>query len=920
MRKAGSLHRLCLVTMALSLGVLSCSAPSGGGGGDNGNGNGGQDNGGGGGSDSGDASQPDTEPFPDSDGVATIFQSPQIVLGVIQLPEGFDASAADLKVVTQVADIPINADGTFYDGQMNVPSGTRMLTAVVDNRDRVVLLGHVYPYDNTRNPINTESTAIALLYFALGGWTTPQGSFDDIYDNIRYSYATAVEIVQAALDAALADNPAALAEGDDRISIAIQEAVDSLLADANAPTAKLASPKRKFAPLNQQSAGGFITATPGPTTAQNGLFLRNEPTGGGLFGINTMPRRGRIFTYKTGFESGGTRTDLSPVELVGSPVTVPSAYTTGSSGGFLSNLETQLDGGFPWKNISTAPFFIDMHAGATVTYYEVLLLSSTLDSSDQSPLFQDPKYAVEDDRWMTELADLQNETFYLDYLIPVAEIWAIGANLLPEDAPDLALADGSQVPVSGGSTTVLGLPDATRIAMLAEAQALCDSVISGISLTTAQGYSDALGAILTRAGSDSSFRAALTDILYRAYGPNNHSFLNFTRMQQSLLNMASTFSLMAAVEFGIGRVSLGSVTEQLQASTDISVWSATVSTVRLLPASPVVTEKYPTESLSAQVNGADDGEFCYRWSTSGRIGTLIGGGSGEEGTMFSSASSQASYVADPGGISQTDNLDTVTVEVYDMSGVSGGNADCDNNAASGANIGSATVTIAGKERDDQCQATEGFDPTLYNVPGPLTMSVSPRTVLPGDTVVVTLNYDFNAPGADPGSYASVNVYLPLGCSYCWSPERRCICNQEDRDTLTLNGLSNPANVNTTEFITGVGGDPNSTLFRPIRSTCLTGIAPLYFTLPDPEVREVVTQTVGYRISPDFTPCPLDRPDCYCPQLIQEPVYTSTGLVWSGPFVIAQAGVFSSGLAVELLNMGTDPAYDPETHLNCSAEE
>lgn len=922
MWKFGLLHRLGVLSIALSLSGMSCSAPSGGGGGDdggdNGGDNGGQDNGGGGGSDGGDASQPDSEPFPDSDGVAAIFQTTQPLNGVVQLPDGFDLSATDLKVVSLNADMPVSAGGTF-NGEITVPSGTRSLTAVVDSRNRVVLLGHIHPFDNARNPINTESTAIALLYFALGGWTTPYDTFDDIYDNIRYDYATAVDIVESALNAALADNPAALAEGDERINNAIQEAQDILLTASNALTAKHASPKAKFAPVNLQSAEGFITAMPGPTTAQNGLFLRNDTAGGGLVGLNTLPRRGRFLTYKTGFESGGIRTDLSPVELVGAPVSVPSAFTTGSSGGILFNLETQLDGGFPWKNISTESFSIDMHPGATVTYYDILLLSATLNHAGLSPLFQEPKYAVEDDRWMTELADLQNETFYLDYLIPVAEIWALGASLLPEDAPDLALPDESQVQDTSGSRAVLGLPDATRIAMLTETQALCDPVISGISLTTAQGYSDALGAILARAGSDSSFRAALTDILYRAYGPNNHSFLNFPRMQQGLLNMASTFSLVASVQFGIGKVSLGSVTEQLQASTDISRWSATVSAVRLLPASPVVTEKYPTEPLSAQVNGAHDGEFCYRWSTSGRIGTLIGGGTGEEGTMFSSASGQISYVADPGGISKTPNLDSVTVEIYDMANLAGGTADCDNNAASGLFVGSATVTIAGDERDDACVNTN-FDPSLYNVPGPLTMSVSPRTVLPGDTVTVTINYDFAAAGTDPSGYASVAVYLPFGCSFCWSPERRCICNQEDRATLRVDGQDNPGNVSTTEFVTGIGGgvaDPN---FRPLRSTCLSGFSPLNFILPDPEVREVITHVIEYRVSPDFTPCPLDRPDCYCPRLIQEPVYTSTGLVWSGPFVIAQAGLFSSGLAVELLNMGTDPAYDPETHVTCPADE
>lgn len=910
---AGTATALVLV---LLMGTTAC-VPAGN---DNGGDNGGGDSQGDGSGGGGEVPQPDNEPLPGSDAIPALFQEAQPLWGSVQLPEGFDSAPEGLRLFTTVGDARLNGDGS-YNAELAVRSGTRTLCAVLDARDRIVLLGHLHPFDNMRNPVNTESTAIALLYFALGGWTTPQDTFDDIYSLIRYDYTDAVATVQAALDQALAEEPGALAEGDPRILAAVQEAQDVLLAQAASDAAKRFDPQSKSTRIRQQSiaTGGFITTSPGPVTAQNGVFVRSDTASGGLFALNTAPRRGRILIYKTAYESGGQRTDLSPVELVGSPVTVPSAFTTGGTGGFFDSVTTQLEGGYVWRNIRGPVFSLDMHDGAHATHYDLLLLGSTLNNAAPSPLFQDPRYALEDDRWMTELADLQAETFYIDYLIPVAEIWAVGASILPEDAPDIPLIDESGVAnPGGGSATIQGLPDATRTAMLAEARALCDPVIQGINLGTAQGYSDALAAVLARAGGDATFRANLTDILYRAYGPNNTAFLNFSRMQQSLHNMASTFALTAAVQYGLTKVSLGSVTEQLQASRDISVWSATVSAVRLTPSAPVVTEKYPIEVLSAQVRGADSAQLCYRWSTAGRIGTLVGSNPGDSGTMFTSSGSRCDYVADPGAISKTTNLDTVSVEVYDVTN-SGGNANCDAHAASGVFVGSATVTIAGDERDDACVATN-FNPDLYNLPGPLTLEVSPRTVLPGDTVTVTINYDFTAPGADRTSSASVNVYLPLGCGFCNNPERRCLCDQADRSTLTLDGQNSPANINTTEFVTGIGGDATDTgFFRPLRSTCLTGISPLYFSLPDPDVRETVTHVLEYRISPNFRPCPLDRPDCWCPQFIREPVFVSTGNVWSGPFVIALAGPFSGGLAVELLNVGVDPAYDPETSVFCPDE-
>ncbi len=912
------------IVVTLSL-VIGCPAP--GGSGNGGPSGGGNDNGGGGGTgnapgdgDGGAAPQPSNDPFPDSDEISALFQNPVTAYGKVELPDGFSLKASQLKLVTMAGETSPTDDGS-YDTELSVLSGTRTLTAVIDSRRRVVLLGHIYPYDNSRNPINTESTAIALLYFALGGWTTPQDTFDEMYNTIKYDYSESVALITATLDEALADDPGALADGDERILNAIRAAQDSLLAQVSESLKTTAGPEKiSTAHYQSSSAGGFITTSPGQTTAQNGVIMRSDATTGGLYALNQAPRRGVILRYQTGYESGGTRTDLSPVELVGGEIIVPSAYTTGTSNGLFSNIETQLDGGYPWKKIATEAFSLGMRDGASVTHYDLLLLSSTLDKTPSSTLFDDPKYVLEREGWRTRLDDLRAETFYIDYLIPVAETWAVGAGMLPDDIPDIPFIDNQpDKPDQSGQTTILGLPDTTRTAMLDATRALCDPVLTsgGINLDTASGYSQGLAAILNKAGTDATFRGALTDILYRAYGVNNTAFLNFSRMEQSLYNMATTFSLMASVQYGIGKVSLGSVTEQLQSSEPIAVWRATVSAVRLLPSKPVVTEKYPIERLVAQVNGSSDRQFCYRWSTTGRIGTLVGTETDDSGTAFSSSGDNVDYVADPGGISKTDDLDSVTVEVYDVTSA-GGNGDCNANAASGVLIGSATATIEGDERDDACVATS-FDPDRYNVPGPITLRVSPRTVLPGDTVTVTIDYDFSAAGADSSSSAGVNVYLPLGCSFCWNPERRCICTQEDRSTLRLDGQSGPPNVNTTEFVTGIGGDPADANFRPLRSTCLTGFSPLYFSLPDPDVREVVTHTIEYRISPDFHPCPLDRPDCFCPVLIQEPVYSSTGLVWSGPFVIAQAGSFSSGLAVELLNMGTDPSYDPETALYCPEE-
>ncbi|MEM9530309.1 MAG: hypothetical protein AAGA23_05280 [Pseudomonadota bacterium] len=170
------------------------------------------------------------ELFSDSFEQRVIFDT-QSVNGSVVLPAGISLGLDDVTVENAVAaGAPVAANGSF-----ELPAGlSPQLSAVVDSAGNAVLLGWLAPgYTN----ITSRTTAEVLLYLRVGGTTTHPLLYRQIID-LMADETAALDAIEQALVAALAANPAALVEGNQALTQALDDAVTQIIADATPPQVK----------------------------------------------------------------------------------------------------------------------------------------------------------------------------------------------------------------------------------------------------------------------------------------------------------------------------------------------------------------------------------------------------------------------------------------------------------------------------------------------------------------------------------------------------------------------------------------------------------------------------------------------------------------------------------------------------------
>jgi len=152
----------------------------------------------------------------------------QTTHGNVILPAGSSLSPAQLSVNNSVASQPLAADGSFTaKTEPNVP----VLVMLRHASGRGVMFGFVDPA-SASNVLDATSQAVALLYFALGGYGIPIDHKRDVLSLIRKDPAAAP--LAGVIAARIAADPFALENGDAQIGAALQVGYSAIVAEAPA--------------------------------------------------------------------------------------------------------------------------------------------------------------------------------------------------------------------------------------------------------------------------------------------------------------------------------------------------------------------------------------------------------------------------------------------------------------------------------------------------------------------------------------------------------------------------------------------------------------------------------------------------------------------------------------------------------------
>lgn len=900
-RRGSHFHRFSCLVLVACLAIAACTPTGGGGGGGNGGGLGGGDNGnddGGGGDGGGTGGGPvevDDSPFVDSgappfegsdDVTQFLYGSLDGAPGRVVLPDGVDISLSQLRVVNSLTETAIAADGTFTP---TVPGFATFLSSVVNASGRIMLLGYTQTPGGTPPDISAESTAAVLLYFALGGPALPERTDrDTLRSEIRFDFPEITGALVAEIEEAMRRNPTAIGDRDASIVSALRAAkADYFTAAAQT---ELKSVTRKGIGTRQQDGtgplAGYLTTQPSTYVRQSGVLLRTDDAADGLTALNQFRRRGMLYVYLSGYETAsGERVDVSPVQLVHGPLDIIAAGSPSQSSGFGPTLSVSLAamGGSAWTPVESAEILLLGQDEAAATFFDVVLIGAALDQTETPEFFLEPRFSDARVTWVNPQIDLQWKTFILDFFLPAMEELAFG---LSQPVPPSTEADAV--------TAFRGLIEPLLSA-------------NSITITTTAGFEAALELCSNEMRTNATFRNDFLSIVRRTYGALN-DFFDYNFLSQSFVNLLSSMAGVAIDEIIDEALDVGTFLPHIQQSHEGDLWEVTLSGVRLLPSEPIVSMGSPIATLGASTAGSVDRVLCYNWSTNGARGFLKERTGFQTGMSFTSAEAGIDYEALPNGLVDGD-MDTVSVTVFDITDVSGATSDCTGSTGAGVFLGSAEVTVRGDLSTGSCDT---LDLTPYQVDGGFTLSVSPRRVRPGDFVTVTIT----APGG-----SNLSVYLPLACHTCPNgvslPDinpayEECSCGPTNE--LLYNFGDTPVyNASQAQFAL-LGGDPANELWV-LRPAC-AWMLNLIFSAPDGS-NEPVTQSVSYRVSNDWAPCPIDNPRCSCPYLGYAFDDSTNELAWRGHFVIVRGGVFSSGgFAAEVLELATDINYDRFTFDPC----
>lgn len=561
-----------------------------------------------------------------------VLEEAREVSGRVVLPDGMAMNPVALGLLTSRGRVTVAADGSFTAG---VVFRTPTLCQVVDGADRALLLGFVDPDAAEEPRIDARSTATVLLYFANAGWTVYPDSLVNVLELIGSSEAAGT--LAAVIATELAANPMALHEGSE----ALLAALDAAHAATKFPTPPRGGagaedePSGKVAPRMQ--SGGvspLLLIAPDANTRQSGVQVVQNPDGEGIAAINNFRRRAKLFVYKTGTEDdAGGRRDLNPAESI-EELDMPTTFRLN----LISSVHAVLSGSASWAPVTTPAVVLEHDAQADKTYFEAVVVGTTLDYVGMPAVTGHPQFANYVGLWSATADALQWKMILADFVLPVIETIAWGAALSSLEAAPAAALD----------------------AFIAAQDPVLLQVGVVVPRTHAQ-LSAFMQAAVRSMADDAVYSASMYSLMRQVAPTAATQHVTLTTLQTGVRAAATSAALLRAIQLAMTALDLGAVISDNQSSSWAEGWEITAAprTVHINPTSAVV-EIGETRNFTATLSSPPQGTLVYEWSTSGRYGHL--GDGVMQGVQVQSEYSTVVYSSDPNAPDGA--MDTITVRVF----------------------------------------------------------------------------------------------------------------------------------------------------------------------------------------------------------------------------------------------------------------
>jgi hypothetical protein len=218
--------------------------------------------------------------------------------GTVVLPDGFPLPTAGLKVCGKMGTVSVGDAGSFTLPLSGSDAGLVVLT---DAAGTPLMLG--YMGGAAGNTISAATTAVALLFQGLAGYTQPPSAWSQMRELIAAT--PQAQTLANAIAARLAVDPEALSKNDQAISDALVAAVDAIVAQRqttsqNSSAAVVGSVKVTVSrsPLSADITHIKVDGA----NPRSGVYVEPAASGNGIIARNDYRRHALILVYRTGWE------------------------------------------------------------------------------------------------------------------------------------------------------------------------------------------------------------------------------------------------------------------------------------------------------------------------------------------------------------------------------------------------------------------------------------------------------------------------------------------------------------------------------------------------------------------------------------------------------------------------------------------
>jgi hypothetical protein len=561
--------------------------------------------------------------------------------GKVVLPTGLSLDPKGLTVVDALGQGSVSGAGAF---SLPAYSAGPQLAIVENASGNAMLLGWL---DGEHATIDSESTAEVLVYFASGCPMLPPAIQLQAIEAIPQ--VAGIPAVRAALEAALASSPDALAAPVPALQQALAAAVAQVVP---AVPAAIAPPRPRDINVKQGAQSGVTLITAPPFAA----YLQNAAR-----------RRAWGFVERVDDNSAdGTRhcsADPSPAPYP--PVAMTDFQVTpvyGLNGGVFQAFTDIMNAAYGNQTTAyapvdspPAPFSVPMVTGSTQTCYRVRVVGPGRNEGVKSSLSASQQL---------QLTQVSIQAFASDSLLPLLSNAMLGSGVV-----DFGAGQGS--PTYQFAAKLLAAFTTDLTAALPQFPGLQDQIVSGqwkAAVTTLFASSTTLRTILETAFHEA---AASTQVKDLPPGSLAKAFQGFAQV----IDKAG-----AALQiFDTGAQALALYDADQADQWDLVVLQPKVT---LSPAGPSPVGLGGTVTLTAAVLGVEDASsFSYRWTTPALSTDTLKqvGGAGQQGSSFCASTNQVLYYQS--GAVATGTTNTVTVTAYPV-------ASCQ-----GTSLGSATASL-----------------------------------------------------------------------------------------------------------------------------------------------------------------------------------------------------------------------------------